>query len=111
MNTTYRIAPSILSADFARLGDEVKNVIAAGAQHIPEPQYPKFCSMRRIIGAEIQLALHHGQVRRIGTARANVLYHDRAGGRAVTLPKLCAESSIVGGEEQLAIDICQVNWK
>ena len=29
---TYRIAPSILSADFARLGDEVKNVIAAGAR-------------------------------------------------------------------------------
>jgi ribulose-phosphate 3-epimerase len=26
-----RIAPSILSADFARLGDEVRNVIAAGA--------------------------------------------------------------------------------
>jgi ribulose-phosphate 3-epimerase len=32
--TTYRIAPSILSADFARLGDEVKNVIAAGADWI-----------------------------------------------------------------------------
>ncbi len=30
----YRIAPSILSADFARLGDEVKNVIAAGADWI-----------------------------------------------------------------------------
>jgi ribulose-phosphate 3-epimerase len=28
------IAPSILSADFARLGDEVKNVIAAGADWI-----------------------------------------------------------------------------
>jgi ribulose-phosphate 3-epimerase len=28
---TYRIAPSILSADFARLGDEVRNVVAAGA--------------------------------------------------------------------------------
>jgi ribulose-phosphate 3-epimerase len=28
---TYRIAPSILSADFARLGEEVKSVIAAGA--------------------------------------------------------------------------------
>ena len=27
----FRIAPSILSADFARLGEEVKNVIAAGA--------------------------------------------------------------------------------
>jgi ribulose-phosphate 3-epimerase len=26
---TYRIAPSILSADFARLGDEIKAVIAA----------------------------------------------------------------------------------
>jgi ribulose-phosphate 3-epimerase len=32
--TTHRIAPSILSADFARLGDEVKNVIAAGADWI-----------------------------------------------------------------------------
>ena len=27
----YRIAPSILSADFARLGEEVKSVLAAGA--------------------------------------------------------------------------------
>ncbi len=31
---TFRIAPSLLSADFARLGDEVKNVIAAGADWI-----------------------------------------------------------------------------
>jgi ribulose-phosphate 3-epimerase len=30
----YKIAPSILSADFARLGEEVKNVIAAGADWI-----------------------------------------------------------------------------
>ncbi len=29
-----RIAPSILSADFARLGDEVRNVLAAGADWI-----------------------------------------------------------------------------
>ncbi len=34
MSTTYRIAPSILSADFARLGDEVRDVIAAGADWI-----------------------------------------------------------------------------
>lgn len=32
--TTYRIAPSILSADFACLGDEVTSVIAAGADWI-----------------------------------------------------------------------------
>jgi ribulose-phosphate 3-epimerase len=32
--TTFRIAPSILSADFARLGEEVKNVIQAGADII-----------------------------------------------------------------------------
>jgi ribulose-phosphate 3-epimerase len=32
--STYRIAPSILSADFARLGDEVRNVLAAGADWI-----------------------------------------------------------------------------
>jgi ribulose-phosphate 3-epimerase len=34
MPKTYRIAPSILSADFARLGDEVRKVIAAGADWI-----------------------------------------------------------------------------
>jgi ribulose-phosphate 3-epimerase len=34
MSTTYRIAPSILSADFARLGDELASVIAAGADWI-----------------------------------------------------------------------------
>lgn len=32
--TTYRIAPSILSADFARLGEEVRNVVTAGADFI-----------------------------------------------------------------------------
>src|SRR5258706_2228971 len=31
---TFRIAPSILSADFARLGEEVRNVIEAGADVI-----------------------------------------------------------------------------
>jgi ribulose-phosphate 3-epimerase len=30
----YRIAPSLLSADFARLGDEVREVVAAGADLI-----------------------------------------------------------------------------
>ena len=34
MSKTYRIAPSILSADFARLGQEVQTVIAAGADWI-----------------------------------------------------------------------------
>ncbi|MCC6610267.1 MAG: ribulose-phosphate 3-epimerase [Burkholderiales bacterium] len=31
---TYRIAPSILSADFARLGEEIRAVVAAGADFI-----------------------------------------------------------------------------
>jgi len=34
MPTTYRIAPSLLSADFARLGEEVRAVVAAGADLI-----------------------------------------------------------------------------
>jgi len=34
MTSTMRIAPSILSADFARLGDELRDVIAAGADWI-----------------------------------------------------------------------------
>ncbi len=32
--TDYRIAPSILSADFARLGEEVDSVLAAGADFV-----------------------------------------------------------------------------
>ncbi len=34
MSRTFRIAPSILSADFARLGEEVRHVIDAGADWI-----------------------------------------------------------------------------
>src|SRR5262245_45746318 len=34
MSTVYRIAPSLLSADFARLGEEVREVVAAGADLI-----------------------------------------------------------------------------
>jgi ribulose-phosphate 3-epimerase len=34
MSSTFRIAPSLLSADFARLGEEVRNVIDAGADWI-----------------------------------------------------------------------------
>ncbi len=33
-STPYRIAPSILSADFARLGEEVRSVVQAGADWI-----------------------------------------------------------------------------
>jgi ribulose-phosphate 3-epimerase len=32
--SNFRIAPSLLSADFARLGEEVRNVVAAGADWI-----------------------------------------------------------------------------
>jgi ribulose-phosphate 3-epimerase len=34
MSSTYRIAPSILSANFAKLGEEVKSVVDAGADMI-----------------------------------------------------------------------------
>ena len=34
MSRTHRISPSLLSADFTRLGEEVKDVIAAGADWI-----------------------------------------------------------------------------
>jgi len=32
--SNYRIAPSILSADFSRLGEEIRNVLAAGADFV-----------------------------------------------------------------------------
>ena len=34
MKQSYQIAPSILSADFARLGEEVKHVLAAGTDTV-----------------------------------------------------------------------------
>jgi hypothetical protein len=34
MSRDFKIAPSILSANFAKLGEEVSNVIAAGADWI-----------------------------------------------------------------------------
>jgi ribulose-phosphate 3-epimerase len=34
MSKNFRIAPSLLSADFARLGEELRDVIAAGADWI-----------------------------------------------------------------------------
>jgi ribulose-phosphate 3-epimerase len=34
MSANYRIAPSLLSANFARLGEEVENVVASGADWI-----------------------------------------------------------------------------
>ena len=34
MSNATRITPSILSADFARLGEEVRDVVAAGADWI-----------------------------------------------------------------------------
>ena len=34
MSTQYRIAPSILSANFAKLGEEISNVVASGADII-----------------------------------------------------------------------------
>jgi ribulose-phosphate 3-epimerase len=34
MSRTYRIAPSLLSADFARLGEEARAVVAAGADFL-----------------------------------------------------------------------------
>src|SRR5438128_11230087 len=34
MDSSFRIAPSILSADFARLGEQVRDVVEAGADWI-----------------------------------------------------------------------------
>ena len=47
-----RIAPSILSADFKRLGEQLKETEAAGAEYIPV-SYTHLSVMRSIILQDI----------------------------------------------------------
>lgn len=65
----YLIAPSILSADFARLGEEVKNVLSAGADvvhfdvmdnhYVPNLTIgPMVCSALRDFGIEAPIDVH-----------------------------------------------------
>ena len=92
---TYRIAPSILSADFARLGEEVNAVIAAGADivhfdvmdnhYVPNLTIgPLVCeAVRRITKAPIDVHLMVKPVDRIipdfAKAGANIIsFHPEA---------------------------------
>jgi len=65
----YRIAPSILSADFAKLGEEVENVLAAGADvvhfdvmdnhYVPNLTIgPMVCSALKKYGIEAPIDVH-----------------------------------------------------
>lgn len=65
----YKIAPSILSADFSRLGDDVRDVIEAGADfihfdvmdnhYVPNLTFgPIICSSLRSCGIKIPIDVH-----------------------------------------------------
>ena len=92
---TYRVAPSILSANFARLGEEVASVIAAGADmihfdvmdnhYVPNLTIgPMVCeAIRPLTGAPIDVHLMVKPVDRIVTdfakAGANIIsFHPEA---------------------------------
>jgi ribulose-phosphate 3-epimerase len=90
MSRTFRIAPSLLSADFAQLGAQAKQAVAAGADLISvhpdaSAHVDRTLQVIRAAGCQVGLVCNPAALRKVEKLRRLIDDHHRETGRDIRL--------------------------